>query len=133
VGIVQTTALLTGVLQLPEAAVALTNVTPLETEPLTKIPFARSGPWLVTVKVIVTWLPALTIPVVEKVGAVQVMQTFGAGTSSATNASLGPFSVVCSAFWVENCRRSSIAGKISVQRNGIDSDAGSAICAIATK
>jgi len=100
VGIVQTTALLTGVLQLPEAAVALTNVTPLETEPLTKMPFARSGPWFVTVNVIVTWLPALTGLVEEKVGAVQVMQTFGAGTSSATNASLGPFSVVCSAFWV---------------------------------
>ena len=64
-GIVQTTLLLTGALQLPEPAVALTNVTPVETEPLTKMPVARSGPWFVTVKLMVTGLPALITPVDE--------------------------------------------------------------------
>jgi hypothetical protein len=65
VGIVQTTPLPTGELQLPEPAVALVNVTPLDTDPLTNMPVAKSGPWFVTVKVMVTGLPALIIPVDE--------------------------------------------------------------------
>src|ERR1022692_2423245 len=96
VGIRQTTALLLGPLQVPEPALALLSVTPWETAPLTEMPVATSGPSLATVKVIVTALPALTIPAGLRSGATQVRHKSFAGPSFTTNASLDPLSVLCS-------------------------------------
>src|SRR5208283_3403177 len=73
VGIRQTTELLFGALQVPPVAVPMTNVAPVVTVPVTVILVAGSGPSLATVNVTVTWLPALTVPAVDMIGATQVM------------------------------------------------------------
>ena len=101
-GIWQTTPLLLGELQVPELAVALLKVTPVGTVPLTTTFVAGSGPWLATVKVTVTWLPALTTAVFgDTVGAGHVaIHNSAAVPNSTTNALRVPLSVLCRGFLV---------------------------------
>jgi hypothetical protein len=97
VGMVHATLTPVGTLQVPAPAVALLNVAviPVESWPVTVIFVAKSGPPLVTVKVMVTWLPALTTPEAGEItGATQVMHKKFAVRSFTANASvLGPLPV----------------------------------------
>lgn len=83
-----------GTLQVPAPAVALLKaaVIPVDSCPVTVIFVARSGPWLMTVKVIVTGLPALITPEAGEItGGMQRMHKSFAVCSLTANASVfGP-------------------------------------------
>jgi hypothetical protein len=91
VGIVQATLNPLGTLHVPDPAVALLKVAviPVDSWPVTVMFVARSGPLLVTVKVIVTALPALITPEAgETVGATHEIHKSLAVRSFTANASL---------------------------------------------
>src|SRR5580700_6025938 len=89
---VQTAVLPLGALQVPEPAVAVLSTAPGAAVPVTVILEAGSGPSLATVNVVVTMLPALTMPAGVTHGATQLMTKSLADPHLETNASMEPLS-----------------------------------------